>query len=117
VNNDDSKNFDWTRFASETWSASTIGDSIAGQVVGLDVKDGRNGPVPVVTLQIDANGTRREVWAGAADLKAQFAALRPEIGTFIAIKYTADRPVGKASPMKIFEVTTPKIEDNGELPF
>ena len=96
--------FAWEEFKSITWTAETVGASITGRVVSLEVRDGKSGTkVPVLTIE-DADGGRHEVWAGAADLRQRLAELEPQVGDAIHIIYTGDKHVGQPSPMKCFVV-------------
>jgi hypothetical protein len=107
----DSKKFEWSRFRSDSWTAQNVGDQIAGTVTDLQVREGRNGDVPVLTLLCD-DGSTTDVWCGAAQLRSQVAAIEPDIGTWLVIKFIGEQHVGQPSPMKVFEVTTPPAPPN-----
>ena len=106
-----SQGFEWDRFKSDVWSASKVGDdTIEGTVIGVDVKDGRSGPVPVVTFQL-ADGSTKQVWAGAVDLRQKLADIAPQIGDYLRIEFVDERATGQPSKMKIFDVTMPRRPD------
>ena len=90
------RNFEWGRFRSDVWSAANVGDAIAGTVVGIEVRDGRSGPVPVVTLEL-ADGSTRQVWGGAVDLRQQLADVAPQVGSYLRIVFTGERHTGQPS--------------------
>ena len=115
---DRSSEFPWQKFQSDSWTAAQVGDSVEGRIIGLEVKDGRSGPVPVVALDV-GDGQHRSVWAGAADLKSQLAALAPGVGDYLKITFVGERHTGQASPMKLFEISTvePVVLDDDERPF
>ncbi len=108
--------FDWDDFASDRMAFDNIGDEIVGKVVRRRKEQGKSGELPVVTLQTDAQGTEREVWAGAADLKAQLAHAKPGIGDLVRIKFVGEKQTGQASPMKLFEVKIKPADTQTEAP-
>ncbi len=65
-------------------------DAYEGTVIGVDVKDGRSGPVPVVTFQL-ADGSTKQVWAGAVDLREKLADIAPQIGDYLRIEFVDER--------------------------
>ena len=67
--------FNWGSFKSEVWKPTKVGDSITGLVVDVEVRKGRSGDVPVVTLQLEDN-SHREVWASPVDLRQKLADCR-----------------------------------------
>ncbi len=96
--------FDWTPFEGDSVRFENVGDSVKGKIADITTKQGKQGPVPVLVLQTDAEGTQRELWASAADLKGQLAALRPQVGWWISVEFSGERHTGQASPMKLFTI-------------
>lgn len=96
--------FDWTPYEGGAAVAfNDVGDSVIGVVQKIEVKQGRHGEVPVVTL-LDERGEDREVWCGAAVLRSEMARSRPQVGDKVKITLTGMQNVGQPSPMKVFEV-------------
>lgn len=98
--------FDWSGFKSDVWKPAQPGDSITGTVTSLEVRDGRGGPVPVVVLETEP-GEQVTVWGSPVDLRTQLAALEPNIGSYLRIRFDGERHTGQASPMKLYTVSTP----------
>lgn len=87
------------------WKPVKVGDRIAGTIVGVGLgKDFDGQPCP--QLVIDTKEGHQTVTCGQANLKAKVMALapRPKGGDQIAITFSAEKPTGKGSPLKEFEV-------------
>jgi hypothetical protein len=101
--------FKWDSFKSKVWSAANVGDSIDGRLVDIEVRDGRSGKVPVLTVET-ADGYI-EVWAGAVDLRTKLADAAPQPGQYLSIAFTGEVYTGQPSPMKEFHVTVADTPD------
>jgi hypothetical protein len=115
------KRIDWDRFKSGGVQFNQVGDRFIGQVIDLDVREGRFGDVPVIVFET-VDGARRELWAGAVDLRSKLADVAPEVGDWLDIELIGEQHTGQPSPMKLFRVTKlagppGDLGDLGEEPF
>jgi hypothetical protein len=67
------------------------------------VKDGRSGPVPVITIRERESQKDREVWA-STHLAQLLAENDVQPGLDVAIRLVELRHTGQPSPMKIFDL-------------
>lgn len=102
---------DWSKYeGSGAVAFEKPGDSIIGVVKGIREELGQGGSnIPVVTLT-GADGEEHEVWCGAVQLQRTMARERPAVGDKIKVTLAELRPVGKPSPMKVFEVKVKRAE-------
>lgn len=107
----------WDQFAGsdEYFKFNEIGDSVAGEVVTVTVKQWQDGKEsPQLLLKLD-DGTTTTVTAGPVMLQRALAEQRPRPGDRVAIAYTG---VGEAQPgrsaPKLFDVAVKRADSAAE---
>ena len=118
----------YDEFASEFWSPKQVRDRIRGELLNRDKQDGL-GDSRVIIYTIDAeliiqdkekrtqSGDSTEAYCGQKDLQRQLHHAKPQVGDLIDIEFTGEKHVGKASPMKLFNVVVerqPDVDSNGD---
>ncbi len=78
----------------EAWRFETDGATIIGTVVGFSEWDAGWGPYPILTLRL-ADGSERALHAQREVLQRELAAVRPQIGERIGVKWLG-QPDGKS---------------------
>jgi hypothetical protein len=103
---------DLSQFKSDRVRFEDVGDSIAGQLRGIEIKAGQSGDVLVLTVEDDSSGEERQVWCPTMLARA-VADRDPGIGAHIKATLTGLRPTGRPSPLKefVFEASDPDVSD------
>jgi hypothetical protein len=95
---------DLSQFKTDRVKFEEIGDTIAGRLLGMDIKNGNSGDVLVLTVKDHETGIERQVWCPTM-LASAVADEDPEIGAYVTATLTGFRNVGRPSPLKEFQFT------------
>lgn len=95
----------------ESWKPEP-GDAIIGEVVGISTRDAGWGPYRLLTIKRD-DGTSIAVHAFHDVLKQELAAIKPQIGHRIGIKYLG-KPAGKNYAHYKVATENPPVEQWGD---
>lgn len=92
------------------------GDSVAGTIVGTDIKRWQDGSVSPQLHIEQTNGQVITLTASHADLRRKLAAKRPEVGDDIYVEFTHDEQLPTGNRSKRFDVSSAAATKKAEAP-
>lgn len=105
--------FDWTPYMGDRATFEKVGDKVEGKIIEIHTEEGRKGLYPVVTLQVDAVGNRREVHP-PTDLQRKLAAANVQVDDWLRAELVELKHTGQPSPMKVFRIALKYAEAREE---
>jgi hypothetical protein len=74
----------------ESWRPEQVPDTLAGPILALETRHTEPRPgkvVPCPVVIVEADGKARSFWGFHTVARSQLAALKPQVGDYIAIRY------------------------------